>query len=108
LRSLNASVSYIYDHTWSLTAGRFSIGGTTDATLYGTFTGSPNSAGWTTEIAYLPFSYGGPSFWPWLNMRIGLQYVLYTKFDGATTNINGAGRNAHNNNTIFAYAWIMF
>ena len=30
------------------------------------------------------------------------------KFDGATTNINGAGRNAHNNNRIFAYAWIMF
>ncbi len=108
LRSLNASVSYIYDHTWSLTAGRFSIGGTADATLYGTFTGSPNSAGWITEIAYLPFSYGGPSFWPWMNMRIGLQYVLYNKFDGATTNINGAGRNAHNNNTIFAYAWIMF
>src|ERR1700730_8911645 len=107
LRSLNASISYIYDHTWSLTAGRFSIGGTADATLYGTFTGSPNSAGWTTEIACLPFSEGRPSFWPWLNMRIGLQYVLYTKFDGATTNINGAGRNAHNNNTIFAYAWIM-
>src|SRR5205823_2885128 len=28
LRTLNASVSYIYDHTWSLTAGRISIGGT--------------------------------------------------------------------------------
>jgi len=108
LRSLNASISYIYDKTWSLSAGRFSIGGTADATLYGTFTGSPNSAGWVTEIAYLPFSYGGPAFWPWLNMRIGLQYTLWNKFDGATTNINGAGRNAHNNNTIFAYAWIMF
>jgi hypothetical protein len=87
---------------------RFSIGGSADAALYGTFTGSPNSAGWVTEIAYLPFSYGGPSLWPWLNMRIGLQYTLYNKFDGATTNFNGAGRNAHNNNTIFAYAWIMF
>jgi hypothetical protein len=85
-----------------------SIGGTADAALYRTFTGSPNSAGWITEIAYLPFSYGGPAFWPWLNMRIGLQYTLWTKFDGATTNINGAGRNAHNNNTIFAYTWIMF
>jgi hypothetical protein len=108
LRSLNASISYIYDHTWSFTAGRMSIGGTADAAVYGTFTGSPNSAGWITEIAYLPFSYGGPSFWPWLNMRIGLQYTLWNKFDGATTNFNGAGRNAHNNNTIFAYAWIMF
>jgi hypothetical protein len=108
LRSLNVSVSYIYDHTWSFTAGRMSIGGTADAALYGTFTGSPDSAGWITEIAYIPFSHGGPSFWPWLNMRIGLQYILWNKFDGATTNFNGAGRNAHNNNTIFAYAWIIF
>jgi hypothetical protein len=51
---------------------------------------------------------GGPAFWPWLNMRIGLQYTLWTKFNGATTNINGAGRNANNNNTFFAYIWIMF
>jgi hypothetical protein len=61
LRSLNASVSYIYDHTWSFTAGRISIGGTADPALCGTFTGSPNSGGWITEIAYLPFSYGGPT-----------------------------------------------
>jgi len=108
LRSLNASVSYIYDHTWSFTAGRISIGGTADPALYGTFTGSPNSGGWITEIAYLPFSYGGPSLWPWMNMRIGLQYTLWDKFDGASTNFNGAGRNAHNNNTIFVYAWTMF
>jgi hypothetical protein len=108
LRSLNASVSYIYDKTWSLTAGRMSIGGTADATLYGTFTGSPNSANWITEIAYLPFMRGGPSFWPWFNARIGLQYILWNKLDGATTNFNGAGRNAHNNNTIFAYLWVAF
>jgi hypothetical protein len=108
LRTLNASLSYIYDRTWSLTAGRVSVGGTADAALYGTFTGSPNSAGWIFEIAYLPFMHGGPAFWPWLNARIGLQYTLWNKFDGATTNFNGIGRNAHNNNTIFAYAWIAF
>ena len=108
LRSLNVSASYIYDHTWSLTTGRVSVGGTTDATLYGTATGSPNSAGWIFELAYLPFSHGGPSFWPWLNFRIGLQYTRWTKFDGATTNIDGAGRNANDNNTFFVYVWTMF
>jgi hypothetical protein len=108
LRSLNASVSYIYDNTWSLTAGRVSVGGTADAALYGTFTGSPNSAGWIFDLAYLPFSHGGPSFWPWLNFRIGLQYTHWTKFDGATTNIDGMGRNASGNNTFFAYIWTMF
>jgi hypothetical protein len=108
LRSLNASVSYIYDSTWSLTAGRVSVGGTADATLYGTFTGSPNSAGYIFELAYLPFSHGGPSFWPWLNFRVGLQYTHWNKFDGATTNIDGMGRNANDNNTFFAYIWTMF
>jgi hypothetical protein len=108
LRSLNASVSYIFDNTWSLTAGRMSIGGTPDAALYGTSTGSPNSANWIFELAYLPFSHGGPSFWPWLNFRIGLQYTHWTKFDGATTNYNGIGRNANDNNTFFAYIWTMF
>ena len=108
LRSLNVSASYIYDSTWSLTAGRVSVGGTADATLYGTFTGSPNSAGWIFEAAYLPFSHGGPSFWPWLNFRIGLQYTHWTKFDGATTNIDGMGRSASDNNTFFAYIWTMF
>jgi len=108
LRSLNASASYIYDSTWSLTAGRVSVGGTPDPALYGTFTGSPNSAGWIFELAYLPFSHGGPSFWPWLNFRIGLQYTHWNKFDGATTNFNGIGRNANDNNTFFAYIWTMF
>jgi hypothetical protein len=108
LQSLNASVSYIYDKTWSLSAGRVAIGGTTDATLYGTATGSPNSAGWIFELAYLPFSHGGPSFWPWLNFRIGLQYTHWTKFDGATTNIDGIGQNANANNTLFVYVWTMF
>ncbi len=108
LQSLNASVSYIYDKTWSLTAGRVSVGGTADATLYGTASGGPNSAGWIGEIAYLPFSHGGPPFWPWLNFRIGLQYTRWTKFDGATTNIDGMGRNASANNTFFLYVWTMF
>jgi hypothetical protein len=108
LRSLNVSASYIYDSTWSLTTGRVSVGGTADAALYGTFTGSPNSAGWIFELAYLPFSHGGPAFWPWLNFRIGLQYTHWTKFDGATTNIDGMGRNASGNNTFFAYIWTMF
>ena len=102
LHSLRASASYIFDDTWSLSAGRFMIAGTTDAALYGTANGSPNSSGWILGAAYLPFMHGGPSFWPWLNARIGLQYTLYNKFDGA---MHGAG---NNNNTLFLYSWIMF
>jgi hypothetical protein len=108
LRSLHASISYIYDRTWSLTGGRFQVNGTTDPTLYGTFNGSPDSSGWIAEIAYLPFMHGGPSFWPWLNARIGAQYTFYDKFNGAAANFDGLGHAAHTNNTLFLYTWIMF
>jgi hypothetical protein len=108
LQSLNVSASYIYNQTWSFSAGRIQVGGTPDAALYGTTTGSPNSAGWIFELAYLPFMHGGPSYWPWLNFRIGLQYTKWNKFDGSTTNVDGLGRNASSNNTFFVYVWTMF
>lgn len=108
LRSLHASLSYIFGNTWSLTGGRFSLSGTSDATLYGTASGGPDTSGWIAEIAYLPFMHGGPKFWPWLNARIGLQYTRYDKFNGASHNFDGTGRNAGDNNTILLYAWIMF
>jgi hypothetical protein len=108
LQFLNASVSYIYKQTWSLTGGWMATSGTADAALYGTPTGGPNSAGWIGELAYLPFMHGGPKFWPWLNFRIGLQYTRWSKFDGASTNIDGMGRTAQDNNTLFLYVWTAF
>ena len=56
----------------------------------------------------MPFSHGGPDFWPWLNMKIGMQYVRYAKFNGAANNFDGTGRNVHNNNTLFLFDWISF
>ena len=108
LRSTNLSASYTYDRTWSVTGGYFAINGSADAQLYGTPTGSPNGNGWIAEVAYLPFSHGGPSFWPQLNGRIGIQYVINDKFNGGRTNFDGRGRNAPDNNTLFLYAWIAF
>jgi hypothetical protein len=37
-----------------------------------------------------------------VNLRLGLQYTIYDKFNGASTNFDGSGRNAYNNNTFFA------
>lgn len=108
LRSFHASLSYIFGNTWSLTGGRFSLFGTRDAALYSTANGSPDTSGWIAEIAYLPFMHGGPKFWPWLNARIGLQYTMYDKFNGAGNNFDGMGRNARGNDTLLLYTWIMF
>ncbi len=109
LHSFNIKGSYYYKQTVGITAGYFHLDGTVDPLLYGaSANGSPNSSGYTLELDYLPFNYGGPSFWPWLNVKFGLQYVHYTKFNGASTNFDGAGRNAADNDTLFAFTWLAF
>jgi hypothetical protein len=87
-----------------LTAGYFTTTGTTDplrypaGTLTGSATGSPNSNGFIIELSALP----------WLNTRFEIQYVIYNKFNGASTNYDGAGRNAKDNNTLYLLSWVAF
>jgi hypothetical protein len=110
LQSSHVKATYYYDQTYGVTFGHFLVKGTSDALAYGGFSAdnSPNSTGWLSEIDYIPFNHGGPEIWPWLNMKLGLQYIWYDKFDGASVNYDGAGRNAHDNNTLFAFAWFAY
>ena len=110
LRSLNLKASYYYKQTVGVTAGYFHIDGTSDPLLFGPVSAanSPNSSGYILELDYIPFNYGGPSFWPWLNMKLGLQLVHYNKFNGGRDNFDGAGRNVSDNNTLFAFTWLAF
>jgi len=93
-----------------LTGGYFNTWGSSDTILYGgNRTFSPNSDGWVAEIAYMPFGKTNPpALWPWFNAKIGLQYVWYNKFNGASVNFDGMGTNARDNNTLFAYFWASF
>jgi hypothetical protein len=114
LNSFHIKTSYYYDQTYGATVGYFRITGSSDATLYGPGTGansvsnSPDSNGWIGELDYMPFNRGGPDLWPWMNLKLGMQYVYYTKFDGGTTNYDGAGHNANDNNTLYLFAWLAF
>jgi hypothetical protein len=114
LDTFRTKASYFYDHTYGINVSYFNISGTTDMNLYGVLNGgfanngNPNSDGWIFEVNYLPFSNGGPDWWPWLNMRFGLQYTLYNQFDGGTTNFDGAGHNADQNNTLYLYMLTAF
>jgi hypothetical protein len=114
LYTFNAFASYIYERTISVTSGYFATWGTSDVLLYGPTgagftTGSPNSNGWIVDVAYLPFSYGGPDFWPWLNGRIGVSYTHYDKFNGSTNNVDQTpGLKASGNDTFFFYTWFAF
>ena len=74
--------------------------GSADSALYAG-NGSPNSAGWVAEIAYVPGGKIDSWFPSWVNARLSLQYTAYTQFDGLT-------RNASDNNSVFALLWLAF
>jgi hypothetical protein len=97
LKQFRLGGSYFYERKLGGSLGYFSISGTPNAT-YTTANSSPNSTGWATELDYLP----------WQNVKLALQYVGYTKFDGASSNYDGAGRNASDNNTLYFFAWLAF
>ncbi|WP_293764415.1 hypothetical protein [uncultured Aquitalea sp.] len=61
-------------------------------------TGRPDTTGYLLEFNYM--------IQP--NWRVGLQYTSYTKYQGASTNYDGNGRNARDNNTTYLYTWIAF
>ena len=43
-----------------------------------------------------------------MNMRLFLQYVAYDRFDGSKYNYDGSGRNASDNNSLYAGVWLIF
>lgn len=99
LNTFRADAIFIYKREYSGSLGYFSTTGSTDALLYAANTTlKPDSSGVTGELAWMP----------WLNTKLAIDYTAYTKFDGASTNYDGSGRNANNNNTLFAYAWLIF
>jgi len=60
-------------------------------------------------LPWLPFSKaGGPAAWSRSNVKLSLQYTLYSHFDGGRRNYDGLGHNAADNNTLYLEAWIAF
>jgi hypothetical protein len=120
LTSLKTSASYVWDHTISGTVGYFNVYGSADNLLYGGASANnlPNGKGLTFELAYTPFSKGGPSIYPWANAKFGVLYTHYLQinggnlnFDGQAPYFNGSTWRAHNaadNDTLFLYSWIAF
>jgi len=101
LRKINASASYMYDQTYSGTLGITHTWGSNDAALYGTPTGSPDSTALTVQGDWLPLNKTPWSVYPWFNPKATVQYVHYFQFDGSSNNVDGAGRNASDNDTLF-------
>ena len=105
LQALNVKGSYWYRNTYGVTLDSFVNNGSSDVTLYGN-DGSPNTQGGMVEFNYNPFGESNSWDQPWLNVRLGLQYTFYTRFSGRVHNVDGAGRNASDNNTLYFYVWM--
>lgn len=115
LKRFDLAGSYHYLNTYGLTAGVFDTRGNKDDALYnngeadaGSINGSPNSRGYVLQADWTPW--GKDDSWgaPFANARLGLQYTGYTKFNGAKNNYDGLGRDAKDNNTLFAFVWASF
>jgi hypothetical protein len=79
------------------------------APLTGSANESPNSQAIIAQIDWTPFG-NDTTHWgyPWLNVRVALQYTWYLQFNGGTTNYDGFGRNASDNNTLLLFTWWAF
>jgi hypothetical protein len=104
LSTVRTNLSFEPSLRYSLTGGYFQTTGTSDPILFaaapvtGSRTGSPNSRGGIGELAVNP----------WQNTRVGVQYLFYSLFNGASNDYDAAGRKASDNNTLFVYLWLAF
>jgi hypothetical protein len=95
---------YHWTNRYSATAALFSTSGPADPLLYapaaltGSNNGSPSTSGYIAQFAY----------WPVQNIDINVNYTGYRKFNGASSNYDGADRNASDNNTVYMALWLSF
>ena len=105
LRSFNLDGSYWFRNTWGVTLAGFVNKGSRDALLYPD-TGRPDTNGGIVEFDWNPFGKSDSWATPFANLRLGVQYTFYTRFAGASSNIDGNNRKAGDNNTLFVYTWL--
>lgn len=74
----------------------------------GSIKGSPNSTSFSAELDWVPFGKPDSFIHPFLNWKLGLQYTVYTQFNGSGKNYDGFGRAASDNNTLFLFLWTVF
>lgn len=103
LNNTKLDTTFHWGSKYAVTGAYFLTTGTADSLLYapaavtGSNNGSPNSSGLTGQFSY----------WPWQNLDLSMAYTGYTKFNGASTNYDGSGRNASDNNALYITLWLI-
>jgi hypothetical protein len=109
LGEVHADASYYWRNKIGATVGAFAIQGSTNASLYvGNRKPNPDSSGFMLQLDGTPFGGSNPPFGPRVNLRVGVQYTAYTKFNGARRNYDGSGTSASDNNTLRIFTWVAF
>ena len=106
LTTFRAAATYYWKRRLGGTVGYFSTtgGGATFSpaipeTSAAALTLSPaDTKGWMAELNYVP----------WLNTKFSIQYTAYNKYQGYSSNYDGAGRNARDNNTLYILGWLSY
>jgi hypothetical protein len=110
---LNANASYFYQNTYGVTVGWLYAWGTANPCCilrHRSLAARMEAQQQRVHLRadWIPF--GKEDSWarPFANLKIGLQYTLYTMFNGGGKNYDGFGRNANGNNMILLYACWLF
>ena len=109
LTDLRADASYYWHNKVGATVAVFDTFGPANPDLYaGNRTFRPDSSGVILQLDGTPWGEGKSPLGPRFNMRLGVQYTLYSRFDGAGKNFDGAGANASDNNTLRVFTWFAY
>ncbi|HEY5105257.1 MAG TPA: hypothetical protein VII73_00650 [Caulobacteraceae bacterium] len=109
LNEFRLDASYYWRDKIGGTIGVFDTTGSVDPLLYGgNRTFKPDTSGLLFQVDGTPFGGAGSPLGPRFNMRVGVQYTLYTRFDGASHNYDGAGANASGANTLRVFTWVAY
>ena len=118
LRMFRAKASYVYQARYGGSLSYATVTGSSNAMLQtsafdpanpgvlldgsqgvaGNLAGNPGTRMWTSEAFWTPIQY----------VRVGIQYTAFSRFNGSSSNYDGFGRSAHDNNTVFLYVWTAF
>ena len=97
LTTIRAFGTYYYRRKIGGSAGIFRTTTSTDTQVFG-LNARGDTSGWIAEL----------NFVPWLNTKFSLQYTGYSKYSGLSSNYDGAGRSAKDNNTTYLLAWLAY
>ncbi len=105
LKTLRIDSHYYWRRMWGGGVQYFKATGSSNDLAYntgdalmGSANGSPNTKGWMYELNYFPVE----------QVKLALRYTRFQQFNGASTNYDGTGRNASDNNTVYLLGWFLF